>query len=255
MPKVVTAALIVIGDEILSGKTQDANTQALAKALNTVGVQLREVRTIPDDKATIVNAINHFRSAVDYVFTTGGIGPTHDDITAESLAEAFDRKLVIDPDAYDELEAYYLSKGEAFTPARQKMVTMPEGAKPIRNDVTIAPGIHIENVYTLAGVPSIMRSMLEYILPTLQGGVSLVSYSISTNIGESTFADGLTEIQIAHPEVVIGSYPKFDGGELKVTIIMRHADTDRLEVVMDTVSELIQSKGGRVLSAGRLLEG
>lgn len=254
MSKIVTAGLIIIGDEILSGKTRDANTQTLAKGLNSVGIQLQEVRVIPDVKETIVEAVNHFRSAWDYVFTTGGIGPTHDDITAESLAEAFGQELVIEQQSYDLLVAYYESKGEEFTPARQKMVKIPKGARAIPNDITIAPGIQYENVYTLAGVPSIMRSMLEHILPTLEGGASLISYSVATNIGESVFADALAMLQEEYPEVSIGSYPKFDAGDLKVTVILRHAEEGMVQIVMNKVIELMTANGGDILSSGRLQE-
>lgn len=255
MSKIVTAGLIIIGDEILSGKTRDANTQALAKGLNSVGIQLREVRVIPDVKETIVATVNHFRNAWDYVFTTGGIGPTHDDITTESLAEAFGQELVIEQQSYDQLAAYYAHKGEDFTPARQKMVKIPQGAKAIPNDITIAPGVQYENVYTLAGVPSIMRSMLEHILPTLKGGASLISYSVATNIGESIFADALAVLQEQYPDVSIGSYPKFDASDLKVTVVLRHTDEPMIQIVMEKVIALITANGGEILSSGRLQEG
>ena len=218
--RIYTAALVIIGDEILSGRTQDKNTSWLAEQLNNLGVRLKEVRIIPDDQNTIVDTINHLRAAHDYIFTTGGIGPTHDDITAESIAAAFDVSLVLHEGAYAELLRYYKDES-AITESRKKMAYIPESAELIDNPVSGAPGIKIENVYVFAGVPRIMQSMFDAVAPTLKGGVPVQSLSVTADLPESLLADGLSLIQDDYPHISIGSYPQYRNGRFGTTLVLR----------------------------------
>ena len=210
MGKEVTAALLVIGDEILSGRTQDANTQYLAGWLNEAGIQLREVRVVPDATARIIAGVNELRSLYDYLFTTGGIGPTHDDITAEAVAKAFGLPLVQHPDAYNMLLAHY---GEDdFTKARQRMTRVPDGASLISNSVSLAPGFQIDNVFVLAGVPKIMQVMLEDLRPRLESGEKILSWQVTVHMPESAMASELDLLQTGHELVSVGSYPFYSKG-------------------------------------------
>lgn len=228
-----TASLVLIGDELLSGRTQDANLVYLAQWLNDRGVRLAEARIIPDDADRIVGTVNELRAVHDYVFTTGGIGPTHDDITAESIARAVGRKLVPHPKAYKALQDYY---GEAdFTPARQKMAMFPEGAELIENDISIAPGFRVENIFVMAGVPSIMRAMLEMLGGEVTGGAPLSSVTAEIDAPESALAGMLAEIQEAAVDVAIGSYPKFEDGRPSIHVVVRSTDAARAERVIDDV--------------------
>jgi molybdenum cofactor synthesis domain-containing protein len=246
---VVSAGLIVIGDEVLSGKTQDTNTQVIAKALNAAGIQLTEARTIADDTQVIVKAVKEFSATYDYVFTTGGIGPTHDDITAVSIAEAVNQPLVIDNDSFALLRDYYQKQQQEFTEARQKMAKMPKGAEPIPNPVSMAPGFRYENIYVMAGVPRIMKAMLANILPTLQGGVSNLSYGITTERGESFLAAALSHLQQEYPDVSIGSYPRFtESGGTTATIVVKHHEKALVLEVADKVRAVITTDGGNILS-------
>ncbi|MDX1606475.1 MAG: competence/damage-inducible protein A [Candidatus Competibacterales bacterium] len=240
----VTAALLIIGSEILSGRTRDANLPYLARTLNTVGVRLREVRVVPDVEAEIIDAVNALRQRYDYLFTTGGIGPTHDDITAECVARALGRRLIQNPEARQRLERHYTRTGLELTEARLRMANTPEAATLIDNPVSSAPGFQVGNVFVLAGVPRIMQAMLDGIKDRLQGGRPVLSRSLLCNLGEGTLAAGLGEIQRRHPEVEIGSYPRFGSGSYRVTLVLRHTDEDRLEQVLDEVSTLIRGLGG-----------
>jgi len=235
----VIASLVIIGDEILSGRTRDANLSYLANWLNEAGIQLAEVRVVPDVTAEIVEAVNALRPKYDYVFTTGGIGPTHDDITVDSIAAAFGVPVVTHPEAYKRMEAYYGK--EKFTEARKRMTRVPEGAELVDNPVSIAPGIRIENVFIMAGVPKIMQAMLEDIRPHLRVGRKVWTQSLTVHAAESKIADELGIIQDANPDTSIGSYPFYTGG-YGTKIVVRSADTDAVAKAMDAVQALCFAK-------------
>ncbi len=223
----VNAAILIIGNEILSGRTQDTNTSTLAIWLNSIGVKVNEVRVIPDVEKNIIENLNILRKINDYVFTTGGIGPTHDDITAESVAKAFGLKYKIHQEAFKILEAYY--KPGEFNKVRQKMVMMPEKAKLILNPTSGAPGFNVENVYCLPGVPSILKSMLGALKNEIVGGKPILSHTISLRTVESEIADSLTQVQIRNKEVEIGSYPFFHAGKLGVSIVIRSENQSKID--------------------------
>jgi molybdenum cofactor synthesis domain-containing protein len=226
--KVWTAALLVIGDEILSGRTQDKNVVQVSVWLNDQGIRLGEVRIVPDDQARIADAVNALRSAYDYLFTTGGIGPTHDDITVDSIAAAFGVPVIVHPEARRILEAYYAGRG-GVTDARLRMARVPEGAELIPNGFSGAPGVRIGNVYILAGVPSIAATMLQALDGKLEGGRPMVSLTIGAYASESEVADLLRETEAAHPGVAIGSYPFMRDGVHGANFVMRSDDEDLAE--------------------------
>lgn len=240
--KIYTAALVIIGDEILSGRTHDKNIPYVAEKLGDAGVRLLEVRVIPDVTQTIIDTVNEMRAAHDYVMTTGGIGPTHDDITTESVAQAFGVELELNNAAYAELLAYYKDESE-ITESRKKMALIPKGAVLIDNPVSGAPGINIGNVYIMAGVPRIMQSMLDSIIPTLKGGKPVESRSVSANLPESLIADGLAEIQNRFMMLSIGSYPKYQNGKFGTTLVMRGIDEDALTKATQEVVDLVKKLG------------
>ena len=215
----VKASILIIGNEILSGRTQDTNTSTLANWLNSIGVKVSEVRIIPDDENIIVETLNFLRKNYDYVFTTGGIGPTHDDITAQSVSKAFGLKYEVHKEAFKILEAYY--KPGEFNEGRQKMVWMPEKASLILNPTSGAPGFNVENVFCLPGVPSILKSMLGGIKNKIVGGEPILSHTISLRTVESEIANSLTKVQDQNQDVEIGSYPFFHAGKLGVSIVLR----------------------------------
>ena len=223
----VNAAILIIGNEILSGRTQDTNTSTLATWLNSIGVKVQEVRVIPDIEKTIVDTLNVLRKENDYVFTTGGIGPTHDDITAESVSKAFGLKYEIHKEGYKILEAYY--KPGEFNEGRQKMIWMPENAELILNPTSGAPGFSVDNVFCLPGVPSIMKSMLGGLKNKIVGGESILSHTISLKTIESEIANSLTEVQDNNKDVEIGSYPFFHAGKLGVSIVLRSENQSRID--------------------------
>ena len=233
----VNAAIIIIGNEILSGRTQDINTSTLAIWLNSIGVKVSEVRIIPDIEKTIIDTINFFRKTCDYVFTTGGIGPTHDDITAESVSKTFGLKYEVHKEAYKILEAYY--KPGEFNEGRQKMVWMPENAKLILNPTSGAPGFSVENVFCLPGVPSILKSMLGGLTNSIVGGEPILSLTISLRTVESEIADSLTKIQDNNKEVEIGSYPFFQAGKLGVSIVIRSEDQSKIDSCNSQILEFV----------------
>ncbi len=224
--KTVTAGILVIGDEVLSGRTQDANTQVLAKALGAVGVQLRESRAIADDAPTIIAAVREMRDRFDYVFTSGGIGPTHDDITAEAVGAAFDAHTGIRDDARALLDAHY---GDRINEGRLRMARIPDGASLIDNPISIAPGFRIENVFVMAGVPKIFAAMLDGVVGTLEGGDTVGEVSIPSPRAEGELSAPLAEVDARHPAVSIGSYPRMrpEGG-FAVTVVARSADREAL---------------------------
>lgn len=235
----VKASLLIIGDEILSGRTKDANLSYLAEWLNENGIQLSEARVVSDDEEEIAEAVNALRGKYDYVFTTGGIGPTHDDITVDSIAVAFGRPVVTHPEAYQRLLDYYGE--ENFTPARKRMTRVPEGGELIDNPVSIAPGIRVENVFIMAGVPKIMQSMLEGIRPHLKTGRKVWTQSLVVHAAESKIADELGKIQDDNPETSIGSYPFYTKG-YGATIVVRSPDKEALSKSMAEVQALCFAK-------------
>ena len=223
----VNAAILIIGNEILSGRTQDTNTSTLATWLNSIGVSVSEVRVIPDVEEKIVETLNFLRSKYDYVFTTGGIGPTHDDITAQSVSKAFGIKYEAHKEAFKILEAYY-EKGK-FNDGRQKMAWMPENANLILNPTSGAPGFNVENVFSLPGVPSILKSMLGGLTNKIVGGEPIKSLTISLRTVESEIAKSVTKIQNDNKDVEIGSYPFFHDGKLGVSIVIRSEDQNKID--------------------------
>ena len=236
----VNAAILIIGNEILSGRTQDTNTSTLATWLNSIGVKVNEVRVIPDIEKTIVDTINVLRKENNYVFTTGGIGPTHDDITAASISKAFDRKYQIHKEAFKILEAYY-QPGE-FNEGRQRMVWMPENAELILNPTSGAPGFSVENVFCLPGVPSIMKSMLGGLKNKIVGGEPILSYTISLRTVESEIANSLTKVQNNNKDVEIGSYPFFHAGKLGVSIVLRSENQTKIDNCNSQILKFIKEK-------------
>jgi molybdenum cofactor synthesis domain-containing protein len=237
----VTACVLVIGNEILSGRTQDLNLQYIGTRLNELGVRLREARVIPDLPEVIIATVNECRAKYDYVFTSGGIGPTHDDITSECIAAAFGVALHKHPDAMALLEPYY-PPGE-FTEARQRMATVPEGAELIHNPVSAAPGFRVENVYVLAGIPSIMRAMFETVTHQLTGGAPMLSRSVRVAVGESVLAEGLGELQRRYPDIDIGSYPAVRRRQFGVSLVLRGTDADLLDRVMEELKDMLRGLG------------
>ena len=218
----VNAAILIIGNEILSGRTQDTNTSTLATWLNSNGVKVKEVRVVPDEEKIIVETLNLLRKTYNYVFTTGGIGPTHDDITAQSVSKAFNVKYEIHKEAFKILESYY-KEGE-FNEGRQKMVWMPKDAELILNPTSGAPGFNIDNVFCLPGVPSILKSMLGGLKNKIVGGEPILSHTINLRTVESEIASSLTKVQKQNKDVEIGSYPFFQAGKLGVSIVIRSED-------------------------------
>jgi molybdenum cofactor synthesis domain-containing protein len=239
----VTACLIVIGNEILSGRTKDANLPYLAGRLNELGIRLVEARVIPDQEAVIVRTVNECRAAFDYVFTTGGIGPTHDDITAECVAKAFGVALQRSPEALRRLTEHYASSGLELNEARLRMTEIPAGATLIDNPVSRAPGFQIGNVLVLAGVPSIMQAMFEGIKHRLTGGAPLASRTVSCFLPEGELADRLGELQQRYPDVEIGSYPYFRRGRFGVSVVLRSTDGAALDGALDELCASIRKLG------------
>jgi len=236
----VNAAILIIGNEILSGRTQDTNTSTLATWLNSIGVIVREVRIIPDIEKTIVDTLNVLRKENNYVFTTGGIGPTHDDITAQSVSKAFGLKYEIHKEAFKILEAYY--KPGEFNEGRKKMVKMPENAELILNPTSGAPGFSVENVFCLPGVPSILKSMLGSLKNKIVGGEPVLSHTISLKTVESEIANSLTKVQDQNGEVEIGSYPFFHAGKLGVSIVLRSENQSKIDNCISQVLDFVKEK-------------
>ena len=236
----VNAAILIIGNEILSGRTQDTNTKSIALWLNSIGVKVDEVRVIPDIESTIVDTVNHLRKTIDYVFTTGGIGPTHDDITAQSISKAFNLKYEIHTEAFKILEAYY--KVGEFNEGRQKMVWMPRNANLILNPTSGAPGFNVENVFCLPGVPSILKSMLGGLTNKIVGGDPILSHTISLKTVESEIANSLSSVQDKNKDVEIGSYPFFQAGKLGVSIVIRSENQLKINKCNIEILEFIKNQ-------------
>ena len=240
--KVWTAGLVVIGDEILSGRTQDRNIAQVATWLNVQGIRLAEVRVVPDVEERIVEAVNALRSANDYLFTTGGIGPTHDDITVDSIARALGVGVVVHPEARAVLENYYADKG-GLTEARLRMARVPEGAELIRNYLSGAPGIRLGNIFILAGVPHICAGMLDALTGMLEGGRPLASMTIGAWAAESEVADLLRETEQAQPGVAIGSYPFFKQGRVGANFVVRSEDEQLARKVAADLGASLKTAG------------
>ena len=238
--KKLNAAIIIIGNEILSGRTHDINVLNISNWLNAIGVKLEEVRIIPDIEKAIIDTLNLLRTNYDYVFTTGGIGPTHDDITAESVSKAFGLKYEIHKEAYKILEAYY--KPGEFNEGRQKMVWMPKNANLILNPTSGAPGFNVENVFCLPGVPSILKSMLGGLTNTIVGGEPILSLTISLRTVESEIANSLTQVQNDNKDVEIGSYPFFQAGKLGVSIVIRSEDQNKINICNSQILDFVKNK-------------
>ena len=236
----VNAAILIIGNEILSGRTRDINTSSLALWLNSIGVKVQEVKIIPDIEETIISSVNLLRKLYDYVFTTGGIGPTHDDITAQSIAKAFNLKYEMHKEGYKILEKYY--KPGEFNEGRQKMIWMPKDAKLILNPTSGAPGFNVENVFCLPGVPSILKSMLGGLKNDIIGGDPILSHTISLRTVESEIASSLSKVQDSNKEVEIGSYPFFQAGKLGVSIVIRSENQNKIDICTSQILEFVKQK-------------
>lgn len=245
-----TAALLVIGDEILSGRTQDKNISQVAVWLNEQGIRLAEVRVVPDDRTRIGEAVNVLRTTHDYLFTTGGIGPTHDDITVDAIAAAFGVPVVVHPEARKILEDYYRDRPGGLTDSRLRMARTPEGAELLRNPYSGAPGVKIDNVYILAGVPDIAASMLEALTGKLQGGRSVVSVTVGARAAESDVADLLRETEEAHPGVAIGSYPFFKDGRYGANFVIRSEDEELARRTGEELAQRLREAGYEPVEGG-----
>lgn len=247
--RIWTAALIVIGDEILSGRTQDKNVAQIAQWLNVQGIRLAEVRVVADREDAIVEAVNTLRVRNDYLFTTGGIGPTHDDITVDAIAAALSVGVVHHPKAVAVLERYYATRGGA-TEARLRMARVPDGADLIENRVSGAPGIRIGNIFIMAGVPHITAGMLDALTGTLEGGRPVVSQTIGCWVAESEVADLLGAIEKAHEGVAIGSYPFFREGKTGANFVVRSPDASRVAACIQALSAALAQAGYPVIDHG-----
>jgi len=239
----VTACVLIIGNEILSGRTQDRNLAFLGQRLNDLGIRLMEARVVPDVEAVIVATLNEVRRRFDYVLTTGGIGPTHDDITADCVAKAFGRPLIVHPEARAILEAHY-PPGE-LTDARLRMARTPEGAELIENPVSKAPGFQVENVFVMAGIPDIMQAMFASLQHRLAGGQPLRSRTVAVELGESFVADGLARLQERFPDVEIGSYPFNRAGVFGTRLVLRATEEDLLDAAAGELDALLTGLGAR----------
>jgi len=247
--RIYTAALLVIGDEILSGRIQDKNIAQVAGWLNLQGIRLQEVRVVPDVIETIAEAVNALRERFDYLFTTGGIGPTHDDVTVDAIAHALDVPVVVHPTARAALEAYYADRG-GLTEARLRMARVPEGAELIENRMSGAPGIRVGNVFILAGVPHIATLMLEALSGTLEGGKPLLSRTVGGMVPESEVADLLREVEIAYDGCQIGSYPFFKGGKVGANFVIRSTEEALLDACEAELVGRLEADGREVVRGG-----
>lgn len=251
------AALVIVGNEILSGRTVDANTPWIAERLTERGIILVEVRIIPDHEELIIETVNYLRVQYDYVFTTGGIGPTHDDITAACVAKAFSLPLVRNDEAYDLLEKHY--GPENLTPPRAKMALVPEGSKLIPNPVSAAPGFITGNVHVMAGVPRIMQGMLDHVLSEIKAGKPILSNSVICGLPEGKVAEDLARIQERYPDIDIGSYPHYRGGLMGLSLVLRGTNNEHLDLATSEVLQMIRKFGEEphalsIRSTGKAIE-
>jgi molybdenum cofactor synthesis domain-containing protein len=240
--EIVTAGILVIGDEILSGRTKDKNIGYIAEYLTGIGIDPCEVRIVADDESAIVDALNALRARYTYVFTTGGIGPTHDDITADSVAKAFGVDIGYHPQAVALLQAHFARMGTTVNEARMRMARMPAGAELVLNKISAAPGFRIGNVIVMAGVPSIMQAMLDAVAPQLRTGVKMLSDSVRADCREGDIGSQLGEIAKAHPEVLIGSYPFVDEatGAPNTSVVVRGRDAACVAAAMAAVTAMLR---------------
>ncbi len=241
--KTVTAALLLIGNELLSGRTQEANLNYLARQLTAMGIRLAEARVVADGEAEIVRAVNELRARYDYVFTTGGIGPTHDDITCESVAKAFGRRYVLNAEAHKILEDYYDGSGRELNEARLRMAYTPEGAELVDNPISRAPGFRVENVIVMAGIPAVMRAMFESIAPKLEGGAKVASRAVAVLMGEGDIARPLSELQARNESLEIGSYPFVRKGKFGTTLVLRGTDATAVEAAAEELKTILKDLG------------
>ncbi len=237
--KVVTAAMLVIGDEILSGRTKDKNIGFVADYLTGLGIDLKEVRIVADEEADIVEAVNSLRTRYTYIFTSGGIGPTHDDITADSVSVAFGVPCIQHPEAVAILEEHYASTNLELTKSRMRMTRTPQGADLIHNSVSKAPGFRIENVHVMAGVPKIMQAMMDSIAPTLESGTKMLSRTIDCPFGEGAISGPLGEIQDNHSDTLIGSYPRYESGKYSTQIVVRGRSADLVDAAAVAINNML----------------
>ena len=243
--KEIIAGIIIIGNEILSGRTKDLNTSSISIWLNSLGIKVKEVRVIPDIEQTIINTVNELRKKFDYIFTSGGIGPAHDDITALSLSKAFNLTYGLHKEAFKILESYY--KPGEFNEGRQKMAWMPTEAKLILNPTSGAPGFYVENVFCLPGVPSILQAMLGGLSNELVGGLPIISHTINLRTVESEIAKPLTFVQDNNKDVDIGSYPFFKAGKLGVSIVLRSENQSKINVCNSQILDFVNKKKIEIL--------
>ena len=236
----VTAAILVIGDEILSGRTKDKNIGYIAEYLTNLGIDLKEVRVVPDEEDEIVSALNALRGRYSYVFTTGGIGPTHDDITADSVAKAFGVSIDVDPRAVAIMKERFAARGVEMNEARLRMARIPKGAELVENKQSGAPGFMIGNVIVMAGVPSIMQAMLDAAAPKLKTGVKMLSETVRANCREGDIGGPLGEIAKVHPDVMIGSYPFQDEGRPNTNLVVRSRDPQKLAAAKAAVEQMLE---------------
>jgi molybdenum cofactor synthesis domain-containing protein len=247
--EIVTAGLLVIGDEILSGRTKDKNIGYAAEYLTAIGIDLKEVRVVPDDEPEIVAALNALRAHYTYVFTTGGIGPTHDDITADAVAKAFGVPIDYNTRAVEILRARLAQTGGVMNEARMRMTRMPAGAELVLNKISAAPGFRIGNVIVMAGIPAVMQAMLEYVTPQLKTGAKMLSETVRADCREGDIGTELGAIAKAHPDVIIGSYPFMDERGANAHVVMRSRDPQKLATVKAEVEAML-SRVHAQLAAG-----
>ena len=248
--RIYTAGLLVIGDEILSGRTHDKNIAQVASWLQVQGIRLSEVRVVPDVMERIVEAVNALREGYDYLFTTGGIGPTHDDITVDAVSEALGVPVVVHPEARAILERYYAKIGQELTEARLRMARVPQGAELIPNRMSGAPGIKLGNIHLMAGVPHITAGMLDALTGTLEGGAPLLSETLGCWTPESEVADILREVEKAHEDCQIGSYPFFREGKVGANFVIRSTDAASLSACTDALVQALEESGADVTPGG-----
>ena len=241
--RIVTACLVIIGNEILSGRTKDANLSYLAVELGKLGVRMMECRIVPDAEQRIVDTVNEVRRRFDSVFTTGGIGPTHDDITADSIAKAFGVGISEHPEAVDRMTRHYGDPAQ-FTVARRRMARVPHGATLVDNPISVAPGFRIENVFVFAGIPRIVEAMFQSMKHTLVGGTPVQSRTVRTNIVEGIVAEPLGALQQRYAELDIGSYPGYRQGRPSVSLVLRGTDPARLDACRDELVVILRGLGG-----------
>jgi molybdenum cofactor synthesis domain-containing protein len=241
------AAVLIVGDEILSGRTQDTNTAYIAKWLGQIGIAVREVRVVPDLQNEIVAAVRELSRRYDYVFSTGGIGPTHDDITADCMAKAFETGIALHPSVFAQLEARYASMNIGpFNEARQRMARIPFGASLIANSLSGAPGFQLGNVFVMAGIPAVMQAMLEDVRGRLVPGQPILSVTVSAYLGEGTIAAGLAQLQKQFVDIPMGSYPFAKDGKFGTSLVARGIDFERLELVRTSLESVIKNAGGEI---------